>query len=176
MITIVGHQDPCQSQRLAYRQRTCHPLESGPSLNDHRSAPSLLYSVKRLELVIRLRLDEMLSGADITTLQYTALTVLEHRDGISAAQLARDSFVSPQAMTDMLKSLAKRGLVRREPNPASRRELLVHLTDGARDVLAHYARQAEEIERRMIASLSEVEAGQFRESLDVTWRALQAVP
>jgi DNA-binding MarR family transcriptional regulator len=143
-------------------------------LNDHRSAPSLLYSVKRLELVIRQRLDEMLRDADITTLQYTALTVLEHRDGISAAQLARDSFVSPQAMTDMLKSLARRGLIRREPNPASRRELLVHLTDAARELLGRYDGQAAEIECQMVAELSAAQGAQFREALDVTWRALQA--
>jgi DNA-binding MarR family transcriptional regulator len=148
-------------------------LENGQSVNDSRPAPSLLYSVKRLELVIRLRLDEMLRGADITTLQYTALTVLEHRDGISAAQLARDSFVSPQAMTDMLKSLTKRDLIRREPNPASRRELLIYLTDTARELLAHYDRRAAEIESMMVADLRPDEVAQLRDVLDVTWRALQ---
>lgn len=136
-------------------------------------APSLLYAVKRLELVIRQQLDEMLREADVTTLQYTALTVLEHRDGISAAQLARDSFVTPQAMADMLKSLVKRGLVTRTPNPASGRELLVHLTPAGRALLASYDPHAAEIESRMVATLTARETDRLRADLDSCWRALR---
>ncbi|MFB7510620.1 MarR family transcriptional regulator, partial [Streptomyces broussonetiae] len=41
------------------------------------SGPSLLYLLKRTELVVRARLDELVRPAGITALQYTALTVLE---------------------------------------------------------------------------------------------------
>ena len=46
-----------------------------------QTTPSLLYAVKRLELVIRAHLDDVLRGSGVTTPQYTALTVLAHRDG-----------------------------------------------------------------------------------------------
>jgi DNA-binding MarR family transcriptional regulator len=138
-----------------------------------RSVPSLLYAVKRLELVIRARLDEMLRGSGVTTLQYTALTVLERRDGISAAQLARDSFVTPQAMADMLRSLEQRELISRSPNPASRRELLVHLTEEGHRLLAKYAATHIEIEERMLSGLSKAERTRLRTSLDASWRALR---
>lgn len=140
------------------------------------ASPSLLYVVKRLELAIRARLDDMLKGSGVTTVQYTALTVLAHRDGISIAQLARDSFVTPQAMADMLRALESREMIRREPNPRSRRELLVHLTDTGRELLRTYADAAAELEERMLAGLGDAEVAAFRKALTSSWHALLDKP
>ena len=74
--------------------------------------PSLLYMAKQLELVVRARLEEILKDEGITALQYTALTVLDHHDGLSPAQLARDSFVTPQSTADLVAKLE-----RSEPRP-----------------------------------------------------------
>ncbi len=93
---------------------------------------SLLYPLKRPEPAVRTRLDELLEPAGITALQYAALTVLERHDGISAAQLARDSFVTAQSMADMVRAPESRGLIRREPNPANRREPLILLAAPGR--------------------------------------------
>jgi DNA-binding MarR family transcriptional regulator len=141
--------------------------------HEPRTTPSLLYSVKRLELAIRASLEEMLRGSGVTTLQYTALTVLAHRDGISAAQLARDSFVTPQSMADMLRALEQRGLIRRAANPDSRRELLVYLTDAGRDLLAEYAAAADAIEDRMMAGSNAIEIAALRSALNAAWLALR---
>ncbi|MFI8100833.1 MarR family winged helix-turn-helix transcriptional regulator [Streptomyces sp. NPDC086023] len=133
---------------------------------------SLLYLVKRTELAVRARLDELLRPAGITALQYTALTVLERHDGISAAQLARDSFVTAQSMADMVRALESRGLIRREPNPANRRERLILLAEPGRALLAEYAGPARALERRMVADLTADQTAAFREALVVAWRAL----
>ncbi|MFK4069706.1 MarR family winged helix-turn-helix transcriptional regulator [Streptomyces sp. NPDC029674] len=133
---------------------------------------SLLYLVKRTELAVRARLEELLKPAGITALQYTALTVLEQHDGISAAQLARDSFVTAQTMADMVRALESRGLIHREPNPANRRERLILLADAGRRLLAEYAGPARGLEERMVEDLSAEEVTQFREALSRTWRSL----
>ncbi|MFB7864673.1 MULTISPECIES: MarR family winged helix-turn-helix transcriptional regulator [unclassified Streptomyces] len=133
---------------------------------------SLLYLLKRTELAVRARLDELLKPAGITALQYTALTVLERHDGISAAQLARDSFVTAQSMADMVRALESRDLVRREPNPANRRERLILLADPGRRLLAEYAGPARALEERMVADMSAEQVGAFREALVGAWRAL----
>ncbi|GAA4832967.1 MarR family winged helix-turn-helix transcriptional regulator [Kitasatospora terrestris] len=133
---------------------------------------SLLYLVKRTELAVRARLDELLKPAGITALQYTALTVLERHDGISAAQLARDSFVTAQSMADMVRALESRGLIRREPNPGNRRERLVLLAEPGRRLLAEYAGPARELEARMVAGLTAEQVDGFREALNAAWRAL----
>ncbi|WP_026401468.1 MULTISPECIES: MarR family winged helix-turn-helix transcriptional regulator [Actinomadura] len=137
-----------------------------------RSAPSLLYMVKRLELAVRSNLDDIVRPAGVTALQYTALTVLERHDGLSAARLARDSFVTAQSMADMVRILERRGLIRRERNPASRRELLIRLTDAGRALLAELAEPVRLLERRMLDDLTARQEEQFRLALSRAWRAL----
>jgi DNA-binding MarR family transcriptional regulator len=139
---------------------------------DARSAPSLLYMVKRLELAVRSSLDEIVRPAGITALQYTALTVLERHDGLSAAQLARDSFVTAQSMADMVRTLESRGLIKRERNPANRRELLIHLTDTGCDLLADLAEPVRRLEEHMTDDLTARQREQFRQALSHAWRAL----
>ncbi|WP_238412023.1 MarR family winged helix-turn-helix transcriptional regulator [Saccharothrix deserti] len=135
-------------------------------------AASLLYAVKRVELVVRSHLDELLRPSGITVAQYTALTVLERHDGLPAARLARDSFVTAQSMADMVYALEKRGLIMRERNPANRRELLIHLTDEGRKLLADQAEAVAALERRMTSELSPRQVDQFRALLTDAWRAL----
>ncbi|MFG2964996.1 MULTISPECIES: MarR family winged helix-turn-helix transcriptional regulator [unclassified Streptomyces] len=137
-----------------------------------KTGPSLLYMVKQVELVVRSHLDELVKPAGITALQYTALTVLERHDGLSAAQLARDSFVTAQSMADLVRSLESRGLIRRERNPRNRRELLILLTDSARELLAGVAGPVRELEERMVRELTSHQEEQFRQALSKAWHAL----
>ncbi|MFF4308986.1 MarR family winged helix-turn-helix transcriptional regulator [Streptomyces sp. 900105755] len=137
-----------------------------------KTRPSLLYMVKQVELVVRSHLDELVKPAGITALQYTALTVLERHDGLSAAQLARDSFVTAQSMADLVRSLETRGLIRRERNPRNRRELLILLTDAARELLAQVAGPVRELEERMVRELTAHQEEQFRLALSKAWHAL----
>src|SRR5260370_17502295 len=90
------------------------------------SKPMLLYLVKQVELAVRSHLDALLRPAGLTALQYTALTVLERHPDLSAAQLARNSFVTNQSMADMITALKGRGLLQRPP----------HQADPTRPVLA----------------------------------------
>jgi DNA-binding MarR family transcriptional regulator len=137
-----------------------------------KASPSLLYMVKQVELVVRSHLDELVKPSGITALQYTALTVLERHDGLSAAQLARDSFVTAQSIADLVRSLESRGLVRRERNPQSRRELLILLTDAGRELLARHEAPVRELEERMVRDLTAHQTEQFRQALTKAWHAL----
>ncbi|NUO44548.1 MAG: MarR family transcriptional regulator [Streptomyces sp.] len=137
-----------------------------------KAPPSLLYMVKQVELVVRSHLDELVRPSGITALQYTALTVLERHDGLSAAQLARDSFVTAQSIADLVRSLENRELVRRERNPRNRRELLILLTDAGRELLARHEEPVRELEERMVRELTAHQTEQFRQALSRAWHAL----
>ena len=137
-----------------------------------KAPPSLLYMVKQVELVVRSHLDELVRPSGITALQYTALTVLERHDGLSAAQLARDSFVTAQSIADLVRSLETRGLVRRERNPKNRRELLILLTEEGRALLAQHEGPVRELEERMVQDLTAHQTEQFRQALTRAWHAL----
>ncbi|MFJ6080281.1 MarR family winged helix-turn-helix transcriptional regulator [Streptomyces sp. NPDC092369] len=137
-----------------------------------KAPPSLLYMVKQVELAARSRLDELVRPSGITALQYTALTVLERHDGLSAAQLARDSFVTAQSIADLVRSLESRGLIRRERNPRNRRELLILLTEEGRELLGRCAGPVRELEERMVSDLTTHQTEQLRQALSKAWRAL----
>ncbi|MEU6979248.1 MULTISPECIES: MarR family transcriptional regulator [unclassified Streptomyces] len=134
--------------------------------------PSLLYSVKQVELATRARLDDLLKPSGVTALQYTALTVLERRDGMSAAELARNSFVTPQSMSDLVGALERRGLITRSPDPVSRRRHVIGLTDAGRALLALHAPAVQELEDEMLKGFAARERTAFRDYLNRARAAL----
>src|SRR5207244_1788274 len=107
-----------------------------PESRHERQMPRATYLIKQLEWAVRANLDEIMRTFNITTLQYTALSVLSRHPGMSAAQLARRSFVSSQAANEMVSALERKGLVERGVDETNRRALKVFLTDAGADVLA----------------------------------------
>jgi DNA-binding MarR family transcriptional regulator len=98
-------------------------------------------------------------------LQYTALTVLERRPGMTSSALARNSFVRPQTMAQMITYLMERGYVRREPDAHSRRQILIFLTEAGQAVLDRLREPVQDIEETMVSGLSEAGARQLGTSL-----------
>lgn len=151
---------------------------NGPVTPADASVPpaTLLYVVKQLELVSRAQLDDVLRPAGVTTLQYTALTVLARRPHTTSADLARLSFVRAQSTADLVSALAKRELISRSPDPANRRRLLISLTDAGRELLATYDPLVAQLEEQMLADFSASERDDFRELLGRARRSLTPVP
>jgi DNA-binding MarR family transcriptional regulator len=147
-------------------------LTSGPSTRPGDPRPSLLDVIKQLELAVRSHLDDIVRSAGITALQYTALTVLDHHDGLSLAQLARDSFVTPQSVSDLVANLERNDLVRRDRNPRNRRELIVSLTPQGRKLLTTHAQAVAALEAQLTSGLTHTQVGEFRAQLDSCRRAL----
>ncbi len=137
------------------------PLRGGTGA----AGPMLLYLIKQVELVVRSRLDSLLRPAGMTALQYTALTVLERHPDLSAAQLARNSFVTNQSMADMITALEGRGLIERHRDQADRRRLVVALTVAGRDLLDRYRDRVAALEAEMVTGLSAEEIFRLRRSL-----------
>ena len=93
----------------------------------------LTYLVKRLEMAERARMEEVLRPLGVTLHQYTALSILERREGLSSAQLARRHVVTPQAMHQLIATMERDRLIERRPDEANRRILRAWLTEhGAR--------------------------------------------
>lgn len=116
--------------------------------------PTLLYQVKQLERAIRADLETVLRPHGVTTFQYTALTVLAHRDGLTSAALARRSFVTAQSMGDMVTTLENRGLISRCVDPNHARRLTISLTPAGRELLNDVAGDVTKVEAGMTSGLS----------------------
>lgn len=151
---------------------TITPADAPPT----RTAPSLLYAIKQVELAVRAQLDDLIRPAGLTTVQYTALTVLERRDGLTTAELARNSFVTPQTMADLVTSLEKQDLVSRHRDPAHRRRMLISITPRSRAVLADVAAAVRALEERMLSDLSRAERSSLQNYLNRCRAALATTP
>jgi len=75
--------------------------------------PRLAYAVGRFHTVLRAELARRLAPEGLSVPEFTALSVLSARGGLSNAELARRSFVTPQAMNQVLASLEEKELVSR---------------------------------------------------------------
>lgn len=137
-----------------------------------RPQPTLLYLMKQVELAVRAELDDLTRPFGLTALQYTALTVLEQHPDLTAAHLARHSFVTAQSAADMVTALLDRDLIERHRDPADRRRLVMALTSKGQRLLDRLRPQVAEIESRMLSPLSGVEARDLRSSLELCRQAL----
>ncbi|WP_236787668.1 MarR family winged helix-turn-helix transcriptional regulator [Amycolatopsis sp. GM8] len=134
--------------------------------------PLTLYLVKRLELAIRARMDEVLRPHGLSTLQFTALTALRARDGLSSAQLARRSFVTPQTMNEMVRWLEREGHIARRRDPDNRRVLLLTLTEEGRALLERCDPLVEGIEAELLGAVPAAQHAPFRQNLQRGYGAL----
>ena len=130
---------------------------------DRTAGPSLLYAVKQVELAVRAHLDELLRPSGTTVLQYTALPVLARRDGLTSAELARNAFVTPQSMGDLVTALERRDLVTRHRDPHHARRLLISLTPAGEELLARMEARVRGLEERMLRDLEPEERAGVRD-------------
>ena len=137
------------------------------------SEPRVSYVIGRLERVLRRRLTAAVAPAGLTLPAYTALSVLRADDGLSNAQLARRSLVTPQSMSEVLAQLVERGYVRRRPDPDHGRVIRTELTPAGSRALALCDHAVDEIEREMLAGLDRGEREDFRDALAGCGRSLE---
>ena len=116
----------------------------------HDRDVTLLYLIKQVELAVRQALDDVVATADLTTLQYTALTVLQRHPGMTSAELARNSFVRAQTMAEMITYLLGRGLVARERDKNNRKQYLLTLTPEGQRVLDELFDAVADVEAKML--------------------------
>jgi DNA-binding MarR family transcriptional regulator len=135
--------------------------------------PTLLYLMKQVELAVRAELDDLARPVGLTALQYTALTVLERHPDLTAAHLARHSFVTAQSMADMVTALLGRGLIERHRDPADKRRLVIALTPEGQRLLDDLRPQVAALERRMLSLLSSAESETLRRSVELCRQALR---
>jgi DNA-binding MarR family transcriptional regulator len=126
----------------------------------------LTYLVKRLEMAERARMEEVLRPLGVTLHQYTALSILERREGLSSAQLARRHVVTPQAMHQLIATMERDRLIERRPDEANRRILRAWLTEHGSRVLRACHRAVDEVEERMLSGLAPAEAAAFGRALE----------
>ncbi|GGH37058.1 MarR family winged helix-turn-helix transcriptional regulator [Microbacterium album] len=138
------------------------------------TAGGFVYVIKQLELALRPRFLEACATEGMTGAQYTVLTVLQRRPGITSSELARRSLVRPQTMAGTIDALLGAGLVRREDDPAHARRKLLFLTPAGSEAVDRVSVPVRELEELLVGDLTPEEREQFFDYLRRSRNALGA--
>ncbi|RJG22059.1 MarR family winged helix-turn-helix transcriptional regulator [Massilia cavernae] len=133
-----------------------------------------LYMLAAAHHGVRTQIEAALKQFDLTPIQYTVLSVIEHKPGLSSAALARRFYVSPQNMGQLLTLLEQRGLLTRAENPENRRLLIVNLTEEGRSIQALGAIQMQAVERAALKNVPADSIDAFRDTLSIVVNTLRS--
>jgi DNA-binding MarR family transcriptional regulator len=136
--------------------------------------PRLSYVIARLERALRAAINDRVKPYGLTTLQYTTLSLLGARGELSNAQLARRSYMTPQAMSEVIEALEGKGLIRRDTHPNHRRIYPAALTAKGRKVLSECDRAVDDLEEQVLRDLSPAERAGLADGLMTAVRSLHA--
>ncbi|MEZ4707994.1 MAG: MarR family transcriptional regulator [Caldilineaceae bacterium] len=127
--------------------------------------PRLSYVIARLERILRQRIAKGVEPYGLNVSQYTALSILGRRSGLSNAQLARRTYITPQAMNQVLEQLTQAGLVERQPHATHGRILQTELTAQGRTVLKRCDAAIDAVEAEMLQNMSKEESQALLQTL-----------
>jgi DNA-binding MarR family transcriptional regulator len=126
----------------------------------------LFYSLKHAQGRARAALDEAFGQIGLTTPQFLALNAIDENARSSSAELARHSYVSPQAMMTIIARLESSGLIARTPDPQGGRSLETALTQKGVRLLQRARERATSLEKYIADLLGPKATKSLLESLD----------
>jgi|SRR5690625_218092 len=124
------------------------------------------YLLYRANSALRPQMSAVLGPLGLTLPEFVCMRVLSQRPGLSSAELARHTSVTPQAMNTVLHRLQNRGAVSRPGSVPSGRALPATLTDAGRELLTQAEDAVRVADGRVLAALSAAEQRQFRQMLE----------
>ena len=125
--------------------------------------PRAIYFLNQANHAVRSRLEAALAPMQMTGIQYTVLSVISARDGLSSAELSRRFFVTPQTMNELIGGLQRRNLIIRREDPANRRILRMSLTTEGKRMIKTCDAAADAVERDVFSFLPQETYEQFRD-------------
>jgi DNA-binding MarR family transcriptional regulator len=134
-------------------------------MTEIKSVARTMYLVRQVNVQSRLRIEEALHEFELTSSQYTVLSILGHREGLSAAQLARRFSVTPQSMNVIISTLEEKKLILRQEASDNRRILRANLTPMGQRVLAVCEEAVDVVEADLFRGLTKAETAALRQLL-----------
>ena len=126
---------------------------------------SVGYALKVAASALRGSMEDALRPLDLSVQQYSTLEVLGQRPGISAAELARSTFVTRQSMQGVLQGLTARGLLIRPEAAPQGRALPTELTAAGQALLREASAAVAGVERRMLGAFPAADERRLCEDL-----------
>jgi DNA-binding MarR family transcriptional regulator len=110
-------------------------------------------------------LERELRDLDLTPSQYTTLSMLAANGETSSSDLARRVLVTPQSMSEMIKALDRKGLIKRQESEGNRKVLDIALSPAGRALLEKAEARVDALEATMFAAIAPDQLETMRERL-----------
>lgn len=133
-----------------------------PEVNGAKEKASLGYLIRRAAIAYRIRLERALRDLEISPPQFYVLIKLSAYQGISNADLARLTLLTPQSLSVTVAHLERAGLVSRRPHEAHGRIRRLELTKEGEGMLEKARERARELQRDLMEGLSQEEEQTIR--------------
>ena len=98
---------------------------------------------------------------DLTKPQYAVLRAIAEQPGIEQVALTGAAVCTKATLAEMLSRMEKRGLVKREHDPADKRRRFVYLTAQGEALLTSTTPQGDSVDDEFLGRLSDEEREQF---------------
>lgn len=120
------------------------------------------YLLRQAQGSFRLRLERGLADLEVTQPQFSVMTMIAAYPGISSADIARLSQLTPQTVSTIITNLLRAGTVMRRPHAVHGRIQQLALTESGTALLARCKERVTILEADLTAGLSAAEEAVIR--------------
>ena len=132
------------------------------------------FLLKRAQMAVSREIHAIFAEFDITTVQFSVLTVASDNPGLAQADLAAAIEVERPRIVPVLDTLVARGLTERRQDTRDGRARRIYVTDDGATMLTKLRRQFDGLESQLETKLSGTLGDQAREGLLEALRCLAA--
>jgi DNA-binding MarR family transcriptional regulator len=125
-----------------------------PGEGKRGEAGHLGYLLRQASVAFRVRMERALADVDLTPPQFAVLTMVAAYPGLSNADLARLSLLTPQTVSVIVANLKRSGALTSRPHAVHGRIRHLDLTRAGEELLARSKRFVAAIEGELAAGLS----------------------
>jgi DNA-binding MarR family transcriptional regulator len=130
------------------------PAFSAPGFGKRGEEGHLAYLLRQAGVAFRLRMDQALADLGVTPPQFSVLVMADAYPGLSNADAARLSLLTPQTVSVIVGNLKRRGLVISRPHAVHGRIQHLDLSEQGKAILARCKERVTGLEAQMAAILS----------------------
>ena len=166
----------CYIRSLMKYKNSDIPRESGtlPRPGEGKRGPEghLGYLVRQASVAVRAAMEKVLADIDITPPQFSVLTMIVSYPGVSGADLARLTFLTPQTINVIVRNLERMGAIRKSADAEHGRILRLTATPKGQALLKRCRGRVVEVEDRLGGMLGRDEERVVRRWLSAVGEAL----
>lgn len=109
------------------------------------------YLVRQANVAVRSAMEKALADLDVTVPQFAVLTMIAAYPGVSGADLARLTFLTPQTINVIVRNLEKAGAIEKSAHAVHGRILQLAVTTSGRTLLKRCRSRVQTIEDQIAA-------------------------